>query len=81
MSNKTMESIKVTADKLVETIKMLIHEGNVNRIIIKNEKGDTYIEIPVTIGIISTILAPVMTAVAALASLAINFRIDIIRKE
>jgi len=75
------ETIKVKASELLETIKTIIHEGNVNRIIIKNESGHTYIEIPVTVGILGIVIAPILAAVAAIASLAADFTIEIVRRE
>ncbi len=71
----------VSGDELLKKIRELIHEGNVNRIIIKNEEGKTYLEIPVTIGIIGAIIAPILAAVGALAALASSFRIEVIRKD
>lgn len=74
-------SFKVKGEELLAKIKELIHEGNVHRIIIKDEEGRTYMEIPVTIGVIGTVLMPVFAAVGALAALAANFTIEVIRKE
>jgi hypothetical protein len=34
-----VEELKVSSDDLVKTVKKLIHEGSVRRVIIKNEKG------------------------------------------
>jgi hypothetical protein len=79
MSEKNI--FNVTGDELLKKVKEIIHEGNVNRIIIKNEEGKTYLEIPVTIGVIGALLAPVFAAVGALAALAVNFKIEVIRKE
>jgi hypothetical protein len=74
-------TFNVKGEDLLRKIKEIIHEGNVNRIIIKNEEGKTYLEIPVTIGVIGTVLMPVFAAIGALAALAANFRIEVIRKE
>lgn len=74
-------TFKVTGDDLLKKIKEIIHEGNVNRIIIKNEEGKTYLEIPVTIGVIGTVILPIFAAVGALAALAANFTIEVVRKE
>jgi phage-related minor tail protein len=71
----------VAGDELLKKIKQIIHEGNVNRIIIKDEEGNTYLEIPVTIGVIGAILAPVLAAVGALAALAARFKIEVVRRE
>lgn len=72
---------KVKGEELLKKIKELIHEGNVSRIIIKDDSGRTYLEIPVTIGVVGAIFAPVLAAVGALAALAANFTIEVIRKD
>lgn len=69
------EEIKVTGQKLVETVEKLVHEGNVRRIIIRNEQGHTFVEIPVTVAIIGTVLAPELAAVGALAAMAAHFSV------
>ena len=71
----------VSGDELLKKIKEIIHEGNVNRIIIKNEEGKTYLEIPVTIGVIGTVVAPVFAAIGALAAMAARFKIEVVRVE
>ena len=71
----------VSGDELLKKVKEIIHEGNVNRIIIKNEEGKTFLEIPVTIGLIGALLLPVFAAVGALAALVSKFTIEVIRKE
>ncbi len=72
---KIYEEIKVTGQKLVETVEKLVHEGNVQRIIIRNEQGHTFIEIPVTVAIVGAIFAPILAAVGALAAMAAHFTI------
>ena len=66
---------------MLAKIREIIHEGNVRKIIIKNDKGETYLEIPVTIGVIGAILAPVFAAIGALAALAANFTIVVERRD
>lgn len=73
--NTRTEEFRVNGEALLSKIKEIIHEGNVRRIIIKDEKGATYIEIPMTVGVIGTLLLPVWAAVGALAALAANFNI------
>lgn len=72
---------KVKSEDLLNKIREIIHEGNVSRIIIKNSEGKTYIEIPVTIGVIGAIIAPVLAAVGALAALAADFTVEVVRRE
>ena len=65
----TTEEFKINGEELLAKVKQLIHEGNIRRIIIKNEKGDSLIEIPLTIGALGVVIAPVLAAVGAIAAL------------
>ena len=76
-----VESVQVAAGNLVDKVKALIHEGNVERIIIKDEHGHTYIEIPVTFAVVGAIAAPVLAAVGAIAALVAHFTIVVERKK
>ncbi len=69
------EEFKVDGDRLIAKIKEILHEGNIRRIIVKNEKGETLIEIPLTIGAVAALLIPVWAALGAIAALAANFTI------
>lgn len=75
------EEFKVKGEQLLAKIKELIHEGNVRRIIIKDDEGKTFLEIPVTVGVIGALVAPILAAVGAVAALAANFRIEVVRNE
>lgn len=66
----THESFKVSGDELLSKVKEIIKEGNARKIIIKNEKDETIIEFPLTIGAIGVVLAPIFAAVGTLAALA-----------
>lgn len=77
----TREEFTVSSDDLIEKVKQLLHEGNVTRIIIKDEKGKTLLEIPATIGVIGVLLAPWLAALGAIAALATNCRIVVERRE
>jgi phage-related minor tail protein len=72
---------KVKGEDLMRKIREIIDEGNVNRIIIKDHEGKVYLEIPVTLGVIGAVFAPVLAAVGALAALAADFTIEVIRKD
>ncbi|HYW81643.1 MAG: DUF4342 domain-containing protein [Spirochaetia bacterium] len=72
---------KVKGEELLRKVKDTIHEGNVRRIIIKDEKGTPYMEIPLTLGVVGALIAPVLAAVGALAALAANFTVEIVRKD
>jgi hypothetical protein len=75
-----IEEVKVKGEDLLKKVKELIHEGNIRRIIIKNDDGDTYIEIPLTLGVVGMVVAPILAAVGAIAALASNFTIEIVKK-
>lgn len=66
---KTTEEFKINGEDLLAKVKQLINEGNVRRIIIKNKEGKILIELPLTIGIVGAVLAPMLAAVGALAAL------------
>jgi hypothetical protein len=70
-----VEEIKVLADELADKVRELIRQGNVNRIIIRDEHGHTYMEIPVTVAAIGAVAAPIVAAVGALAAMASKFTI------
>ena len=57
--DRLAEEIHVMGSNLVDKVKELIHEGNVQRIVIKNEQGHTLVEIPVTLAAIGVVAAPV----------------------
>ncbi len=76
---RVVEEVQVLGNDLVDKVKALIHEGNVQRVIIKNDVGATFIEIPVTFAAIGVIAAPVLAAVGALAALAAKFTIVVER--
>ena len=65
-----VQEFTVDGDQVLAKVKELVHEGNVRRLIIKNEGGATLLEIPLTVGVIGAALLPVFAAVGALAALA-----------
>lgn len=72
---------KVKGSELLKKVEELIKEGSIRRIIIKNDEGKTYIEIPLTIGVIGAVIAPILAAVGAIAALAANFTIEVVRRD
>ena len=69
------EEFHVDGEQLVGKIKEILHEGNIRRIIIKNDEGKTFIEVPLTVGVVGVLLIPVWAAVGAIAALAANLTI------
>ncbi len=81
MDEEKKNEFKVKSEELLKKVKDIVHQGNVRRIIIKNDEGKVYLEIPITIGLVGAFLLPVWAAIGALAAVVSNFTIEIINKE
>ena len=75
------EEIKVKGKDLVDKIKNLVHEGNVRRIILKDEQGHTFLEIPLSIAAVGVLAAPLLAGLGAIAALVANFTLVVERSE
>lgn len=75
------EEFQVKGDDLLARIKELIAEGNVRRVTIKNSDGKVLLEIPLTIGVVGALIAPVAAAVGAVAALITECTITVTREE
>jgi Domain of unknown function (DUF4342) len=80
-----VEEFKISGDTLVAEIKTLIHQGNIRRIIIKNEEGHILLEIPLTVGVIggviSAALFPVVAALGVIGAMVAHLTVVIERQE
>jgi hypothetical protein len=76
-----VDEFSVTGEQVVDFIKKILHEGNIRRIVLKNESGKILLEIPVTIGVVGALLLPVWAAVGAAAALVAKMTIVIERTE
>lgn len=81
----TVEEFTISGDGLVVKVKELIHEGNIRRIIIKNEEGRVLIEIPLTVGfvggVLSAALFPVVVAVGVIGAMVAHLTVVIEKRE
>ncbi|MGD0550040.1 MAG: DUF4342 domain-containing protein [Candidatus Bathyarchaeia archaeon] len=75
------EEFSVNSDDLVKKVKDILHEGNVNRIIVRDEQGKILLEVPATAGLIGAILAPWLAALGAIAALVTECTISVERRE
>ncbi len=66
---KKEESFKIDGEELLKKVKALIKEGNVRKISVLDKNGKTLIVLPLTIGVVGVVLAPMLAAVGALAAL------------
>ena len=76
-----VEEFKVEGSEVKEKVKQLLHEGNIRRLTIKNKEGKTILEVPVTVGVIGAVIAPVLAAVGAAAALLTECTIAVEREE
>jgi hypothetical protein len=75
------EEFRVSGSEIIEKIKEIIREGNARRIIFKTEEGKVFMEIPLTVGVVGTLIAPVWAAIGAIAALASNLTIVVEKEE
>jgi CMP-2-keto-3-deoxyoctulosonic acid synthetase len=79
------EEFRIKGDELVAKVKTLIHEGNIRRIIVKNESGHPLIEIPLTVGVVGGVLSaalfPVLAAVGSIGAVVAHLTLVIEKRE
>ena len=75
------EEFQTSGEELVGKVKELVHEGNVRRIIIKNEEGKILIEVPLTLGVVGALLLPTLAALGAIAALVADCTIIVEKAE
>jgi hypothetical protein len=74
------EEIKVAGEELLNTVKKLLYEANVRRVIIKNSDGKTLFEIPLIFGVAGIALLPTLAAVGLVGALLTDCTITVIRE-
>ncbi len=80
-----VEEFSINGDALVAKIRELLHEGNIRRIILKNEEGQILIEIPLTIGVVGGVLSaaffPIMAAIGSIGAMVAHLTIVVEKRE
>ena len=71
----TREEYTVSGSNLVDRVRELLHEGNVTRVIVKDEAGKTLLEIPATVGVVGVVVAPWLAALGVIAALVANAKL------
>jgi repressor of nif and glnA expression len=79
MEHKFYEEFKVKGQDLVDKVKTMLHEANVRRIILKDDKGHTFLEIPLSIAAVGVLAAPLLAGIGAIAALVANFTVVVER--
>ncbi len=79
------EELEVAGNQLVERVRELIEEGNVRRLIIRNQDGRTLLEIPLTFGVVAggalLVFYPLLAGLAAIGGLVSRLHIEVVREE
>ena len=76
MERTWRERSKGTTDQILAQIRKLIDEGNVRRVVVK-QQGKTIAEFPLTVGVVGTVLAPVAAAIGALTAVLADCTIEV----
>jgi len=74
-----IEELKVSGGQLLGTLKRIVREGNVRRIVVKNAGGRTLLDVPLTAGVVGAALLPFWAAVGGLAALAARYTVVVER--
>ncbi|MBN1933877.1 MAG: DUF4342 domain-containing protein [Anaerolineae bacterium] len=75
------QEFQVSGEMLVAKIKEVLREGNIRRVMIKNEDGRILVDIPLTLGVVGALLAPQLAAIGALAALVTHCTIVVERMD
>lgn len=75
------EEFKVSGEDLLKKVKAIIKEGNVRRITVRNKDGKNLVELPLTVGVVGAVLAPMLAAVGAVAALVSECTLVVEREE
>ena len=74
------ETHRVSGDRLLETVKRIVREGNARRIVIRNEDDRVLLEFPLSAGVVGAALLPMWAAIGAVAALVGNCSIEVERR-
>jgi len=81
MAEKKTEEFVVDGEQVLAKVKEIIAAGNARRIIIKSLDDKTLLEVPVTIGVVVAVIAPVLAAIGALAAIVTKCKIVVEKTE
>ena len=71
MAHDVFEEFQASGKELIDKAREILEEGNVRRMIIKNSRDETLLEVPLSLGVIGVggafALAPIISSIAAFA--------------
>lgn len=71
------EKMNVMGNELIDKLKEIIKEGNIKKITIKNDKGESILEIPVTAGVVGLVLFPYIGILGGMAAMLKEYKLEI----
>lgn len=74
------EEHRLSGEELLQKVRELVHEGSVRHLILKDEHGRTLIEVPLALGVVGALIAPVWAALGALAALMSHVTLVVVRE-
>lgn len=81
--NSFTEKIEVAGENLASTVKNLMQDANVRRIIIRNADGRQLMSIPLAVGVaggaLAIFIAPVISAVAVIGGAVAKLKVEVVR--
>lgn len=75
------KTFQMNLNEFLSKIEDLIKEGNLRRIIVRDQNGEKYIEIPLLVGAIGSLAAPYITLIGVLAGVLAKFSVEITKKD
>lgn len=75
------EEFVVAGEELVDTIKGLVKQAAIRRLVVKNEKYNIHLEVPLVLGVAGIALVPFYAGLALIAALVTECTILVDRKE
>ena len=76
MERTWREKLEGTTEQVLAQIKRLIDEGNIRRVVVK-QQGRVVAEFPLTVGVVGTVIAPVAAALGALTAVLADCTIEV----
>lgn len=77
--------ITVAGDQLIATIKQLVADGNVRRVILRDSSGREFLSVPLTasavVGGITVLAAPVLAAIGVIAAMVAEVTLEVERTD
>ncbi|MEO6091052.1 MAG: DUF4342 domain-containing protein [Umezawaea sp.] len=70
MSESKSESNRAAVDSVVDAVRGLVSEGVNRRVVVRDSKDDVVLEVPVALGLVAVLAAPVVTTIGVGVALA-----------